>query len=287
MKPDNKPFLIWFGYSRRERRSTFILLIILLIIIVFRFALPEKQNEFKNTAGLLASADTGKKVIGNISNDTSSLFMFDPNSSSFDTLTTLGLSEKQARTIISYRNKGGKFRQPGDLRKIYGIDQATAERIIPYINIGRDSGKNEKKQVKFNLQKRKSGRIELNRADSAKLDSLPGIGPVLSARIVKYRKLLGGFVSTEQLKEVYSLPESTFLMVRDRIYADSSLIRYIDINDTSFNKLSKHPYLDKYDFLAILKYRELTGRITNIEELITNKILSEIKAKKISPYLRF
>jgi DNA uptake protein ComE-like DNA-binding protein len=287
MNPDNKPFLVWFGYSRRERRSTFILIIILLIVIVFRYALPEKQNDFKDISGLLASADTGKQNTGNISNKTSPLFRFDPNSASLDTLTTLGLSEKQARTIISYRSKGGKFRQPGDIRKIYGISDVTAERILPYINISGDSGKNENKQVNFNFQKRKYERTELNNADSTKLDALPGIGSVLSARIVKYRKLLGGFVSVEQLKEVYGMPESTFLLVRDRVYADTSLIRYININDLSFNKLTKHPYLDKYDFLAIVKYRDLKGRVSSIEELTDNKVLSENKAKKISPYLKF
>lgn len=287
MNTDHKPFLVWFGYSRRERRSTFILLIILIIVIGFRFALPGKHNDFENLSGLLASTDTGKQSIGNISKETSSLFRFDPNSSSFDTLTTLGLTEKQARTIINYRKSGGKFRQPGDIRKIYGIDEATSDRIIPYINVVRDSLKNGNKQADSKLQKRPYEKTELNKADSAKLDALPGIGPVLSARIVKYRKLLGGYVSVEQLKEVYGLTESNYLLIKDRVYADSSLIRYINLNDTSLNKSSRHPYLDKFDFMAILKYRELKGRVSGIEELIANKVLPENKARKISPYLKF
>ena len=109
--------------------------------------MPEKRNDFKDITGLLASDDKGAQSINNILNDTSALFHFDPNSASFDTLTLLGLSDKQAGTIINYRSKGGKFRQPGDIKKIFGIDKATAATLIPYIIISADSSKVERKQV--------------------------------------------------------------------------------------------------------------------------------------------
>ena len=48
-------------------------------------------------------------------------------------------------------------------------------------------------------------RKDLNEVDSVWLTSIHGIGPVLSKRLVKYRKLLGGFNSIDQLKEVYGL----------------------------------------------------------------------------------
>lgn len=43
------------------------------------------------------------------------------------------------------------------------------------------------------------GRIDLNRADAAELDRLPGIGPVLASRIVAYRSQIGGFHSPDEL----------------------------------------------------------------------------------------
>ena len=47
--------------------------------------------------------------------------------------------------------------------------------------------------------------VEINTADSAELMRLNGIGASFSRRIVKYRNLLGGFISKEQLLEVYGM----------------------------------------------------------------------------------
>ena len=44
-------------------------------------------------------------------------------------------------------------------------------------------------------------KLELNSCDSLSLVALPGIGPVLSVRIIKYRNLLGGFAAVEQLRK--------------------------------------------------------------------------------------
>lgn len=45
-------------------------------------------------------------------------------------------------------------------------------------------------------------RLDLNTATARELESLPGIGPVLAARIVEYRRLNGRFASLEDLKKV-------------------------------------------------------------------------------------
>ena len=129
--------------------------------------------------------------------------------------------------------------------------------------------------------------IDINSSDSATLVELPGIGPVLSARIIKYRRLLGGFATIGQLKEVYGLQEETFEMIKGMVFADSSLVTRININSSGYRELSRLPYFEKYEVTAILKYRELTGRINNINELTENKLITIEKVSKLKPYLRF
>lgn len=129
--------------------------------------------------------------------------------------------------------------------------------------------------------------IELNSCDSAALVSLPGIGPVLSARIIRFRSLLGGFVSADQLKEVYGLPAETFEMIKDKVTADTNLIKRIKINSAVYRDLSRLPYFEKYEVSSILKYRELNKHISGIEELIDNKILTPEKASRTRQYLDF
>lgn len=154
-----------------------------------------------------------------------------------------------------------------------------------------DSQKNEKQnlsQVKNTLQERKSfPRIDLNSCDSASLEALPGIGPVLSARIIRYRNLLGGFASVSQLQEVYGLSEETFNLVRDRVAADSLAVRKIRINEAGYRELLRFPYLEKHEVNAILKYRELEGRITGMGDLLSNRIIDASRAARIRPYMEF
>jgi len=129
--------------------------------------------------------------------------------------------------------------------------------------------------------------IEINRSDSATLVRLPGIGPVLSARIIKYRNLLGGYARVEQLNEVYGLPPETFELIKNRITADSTFITRININTTDYKELSQIRYLDKYELSSILKYRQLKGKIEGMTELVDKKIISKEKALKVGPYLKF
>ena len=45
--------------------------------------------------------------------------------------------------------------------------------------------------------------INLNEVDSATLESLPVFGPILSGRAIKFRNALGGFISVQQLLDVF------------------------------------------------------------------------------------
>lgn len=54
------------------------------------------------------------------------------------------------------------------------------------------------------------GRVDLNRASAAELESLPGIGPVLAQRIVSHREDHGPFSAPGDLRAVAGIGERTF-----------------------------------------------------------------------------
>lgn len=62
-----------------------------------------------------------------------------------------------------------------------------------------------------------SGKIDLNHATAEQLQTLPGIGEVLSARIVAYREAHGGFTSITELLEVPGIGEKTFAKIQNQI----------------------------------------------------------------------
>lgn len=273
MSFDPEPVKKWFGYNRKERRASFILITLVTLVLAARMFVPASDMKLSDvTMQFLSGAATDT-----FSNGAS--FLFDPNKSSYDTLLLAGLEETEARTLMNYRSKGGRFRYPADIKKLYGIDSAEAARIIPLIRIQQDSANS--------LRYRKKGPVELNSCDSAMLEKLPGIGPVLSARIIKYRKLIGGFVSSEQLKEVYGLPAETFERIKSMVYADTTLLRKVNINTADYTALTGIPYLRRFHLTDILKYRELQGRISSVDELVKNRIIPDSLEARIRPYIDF
>ena len=131
------------------------------------------------------------------------LFMFDPNRATNSDFERLGLSDKQIITIRNYLGKGGRFRTKDEFFKIYGLSERQKIILSDFIKIETNPEKSPTKQELVS-----EIRIDLNSADSIMLEQLPGIGNKLSKRIVKYRDILGGFYSLEQLHEVYGLNET-------------------------------------------------------------------------------
>lgn len=59
--------------------------------------------------------------------------------------------------------------------------------------------------------------IDLNTADAATLDGLPGVGPVLAERIVDWRTEHGRFTSVEELAEVSGIGDKVLSQLRDKV----------------------------------------------------------------------
>jgi competence protein ComEA len=283
MKLNTEPLRSWFGFTRRERRSSSILLLIIISILAVRFIIPEKRMDIIDITDSISGFGAPSLFTDGEIKPIDRLFPFDPNTVSYDSLVDLGLASTAAKTLIKYRARGGKFRYPSDIRKIFGIDSAKAVKLIPFIKVAADTPV----RYKTSSYRKQHLKLNINNCDSVSLEKLPGIGPVLSARIIKYRHLLGGFANVKQLKEVYGLPLETFELIKERIFADSTAVLRIDINSADYTDLSHHPYLKRYEVDAILKYRKLKGKINNISDLTENKLITDEDAAKLVPYLKF
>jgi competence ComEA-like helix-hairpin-helix protein len=211
---------------------------------------------------------------------------FNPNKIDANEWVKYGASKQLAKHIENYIQKKGHFRKSEEVLKIYGFDPALYKKLSPFFKFDEDSFKVQVRKFKFKKINAERAKLELNSADSAKLEKLPFIGTILSSRIVKYRNKLGGFYDTKQLKEVYGLKEETFEKIKDKVYADTSLIKKLDLNNATELELRKHPYVGKYKASLILKYRKFNGRISSLEELSQNSIFSDVELEKLRHYLK-
>ena len=166
-------------------------------------------------------------------------FRFNPNTVSVEDLMRLGFSEKQAQAIDNYRSKGGRFRRPSDFAKSYVVSDSVFERLKPYIDIPK---------------------LDINRADSAAFDGLPGIGPYFAAKMVEYRGRLGGYSYKDQLMDIYHFDREKYDGLSDLIScsAPEKPFRLWQLPEDS---LRLHPYIKNWQSAhSIVLYRENSPR---------------------------
>lgn len=192
-------------------------------------------------------------------------FAFDPNTVSVADLQRLGLSERQAESIDNYRSKGGRFRSKADFRKMYVVSDTLFARLEAYIEIPK---------------------LELNRADSAALVALRGIGPYYARKILDYRERLGGFVDAAQLLEIDGLEADRLAGFSEDVTVDAKKIRKIDLWHASDTVLARHPYIGAKGARSVLRYRQLydSARWT-LPDLAKERALPSENIEKLKKYI--
>jgi competence protein ComEA len=215
------------------------------------------------------------------------LSLFNPNTATDAELLAEGLSAKQVHTLINFRNKGGKFFKKEDVQKIYGISAEQYAALEPYINIPSKEKPDytttnpAKPYVKLAISL-----IDIATADSTTLLQLKGIGPAFASRIIKYRNKLGGFISKEQLKEVYGIDSTKYNLLLPQISISANHVKRININIATVDDLKQHPYIKGYSIAnAIFNYRKQHGNYKSIQDLKHISILNEDFIKKMEPYI--
>ncbi|MCD4682380.1 MAG: helix-hairpin-helix domain-containing protein [Bacteroidales bacterium] len=208
-------------------------------------------------------------------------FTFDPNELSKEKFLEMGLPENVVTAIINYRDKGGKFYDKEDLKRIYTLKDEEYKVLEPFIKINGTAITEDTLYVSKSI----SLVIELNSADTLDLQQLRGIGPSFAKRIVKYRELLGGYCRTEQLLEVYGMDSLRYAGIKDHLSLNYISILKINLNQATIKEMIKHPYIEFYLAKSIITYREETGGYKNLEELRNAKLIYEELYQKIKPYL--
>lgn len=197
-------------------------------------------------------------------------FYFNPNSASENQLVSLGLTLKNVQTIVRYRNKGGQFRLPEDFLKIWGIDPVVAKALIPFIRIPEQRNPSQYPGIKrnggndFTFSPKKIPNIDINEASIVAWELLPGIGPVLAARIVKYREKLGGFADIEEVKKTYGISDSVFVLIKPFLQLNTA--DKPSINTASAALLQKAG-VSPAIAIAIVTYRKQYGLFASLDDL--------------------
>ena len=221
--------------------------------------------------------------------------VFDPNTVDSMTLLHLGFKPWQAKNMLKYRAKGGRYRKKEDMKKLYGMTDSMYIALEPYICIQQDSivvDSTKMDTVRLDsLPKwrsiKKDTILNLRTADTTELKLIRGIGSYRAKMIVRYREQLGGYVRVEQILEARGMDKVIADSILSHFYIDSVVVKKMPVNKMRPEVLQRHPYLNFEQAKAIYEYRRKHIRIKSAEELKKIKGLSPTDIEKISIYLDF
>ncbi len=220
---------------------------------------------------------------------TGTMFYFDPNTLDAVGWQKLGIKDKTIASMQKYISKGGRFKEPDDLRKVWGLREDEKERLIPYVRIAAVAQttytNNYTPYEKKPYEKKIIAAVDINAGDSSAFDALPGIGGGFSRRIINFRNRLGGFYKVEQIAETFGLPDSVFQKIKPLLKISESYVKKLNLNTAKEEELKAHPYIRWQLAKIITEYKKQHGDFKSVQDLKKIMTIDEEMYNKISPYL--
>ena len=220
-------------------------------------------------------------------------FQFDPNVVTGQQLAQMGLSEKTIITWINFRDKGARFRSANDIKKIYGLKTEWADQLIPFVKIDNtyftrteDFNDFEPKRITnepHRLIIDENVSIDVNTDQVTNWEQIDVISSELAVRIIKYKKLIGGFHRKDQVLDVYGFPAKHWETIHPHLMVNPNDITTININKASKSDLQRHPHITKMLAHWIVENRK--DQAMTIQKLATSGMIDDETIEKLKPYL--
>lgn len=303
----NKELKKYFAFSKKDRIAVVVLTLFITTFLLLPYFFKVKKNKIPVDPLLVEQVNAlkQKKLVeqnngykrnenwqdnanepSTINRQPGQLFQFNPNTLDEAGWVRLGIREKTAKTIINYRNKGGKFKSAEDIRKIWGLRKEEADRIIPYAVV--TSNINNTSKNSFNNATTSNSKpllLDANTCTPYELKNIPRIGTSLPYKIVNFREKLGGFLNMAQVKETYGMNDSIFTTILPYLHVLPTQIKTININTASEFELNAHPYIDQAVAKAIVLYRTKYGGYGSVIGIKKIVFITDEMYNKIAPYL--
>jgi competence ComEA-like helix-hairpin-helix protein len=305
----------WLAFSRKEQYGIILLVFLIFVFLLIRigFSLWDEPPAFVEKHTFEDFFDVGKASESqerSIAIQYNFSRSFNPNKVNVTTLDKMGLPTFVVVNWMKYLEAGGRFHSFSDIKKIYGLDSVALHQMKPFVDFSdySDGSSNITKQSTFADRSKSSEKegfrvhnisgaashvddeslkIDINIASAEEFQEIRGIGDVYSNRIVAFRKLLGGFYTVDQIKEVYGISEELFNEISSNLELKNGPFRKIEVNHASLKELKKHPYINFYQARDIIECRKQYGMIEVPEVLKQYSSFDDKTFEKILPYFSF
>lgn len=289
----------YFKFTKEQRTGIFFLFLVIVVMQLVCFfvdfsAVSKEYPEKQKWLSLQSEMDSLKM---DAKNSKPKIYLFNPNFITDYKGYKLGMSVQEIDRLLAFRKENKYVNSPKEFQNVTKVSDSLLHVMAPYFKFP-DWVNNKKHNTKFKeytlyqnqafAKKEKIVLIDINQATKEDLVKIYGIGDAISIRILKQKELLGGFVSMEQMKEVWGL--SPEVIENLNTHFKVSIVpdfKKIDINNASLKELAQFYYFRYSLAKEIVTYRSMKGNIKNIEDLTKIKGFPVDKANLIGLYLDF
>ncbi|GER59913.1 hypothetical protein ULMA_20210 [Patiriisocius marinus] len=281
----------------KEQQGGILLLALLILgsILFLLFNNPEPKIVFDSSSAEIlkhqASIDSLKLIA--LEKRKPKIYPFNPNFITDYKAYTLGMTTEQFNRLSNFRSKDQWINSIADFKRVTKVSDSVLDKISPYFKFP-DWVTHPKPRKQYPTQFTKKAtvvksfdqKIDLNEATADQLQAVRGIGPALSARIIKDRKRLDGFSTDDQLYGVWGIDAEVVVRVLGQFTVKTPKeILKIQINTASASDIATIPGVSFDLATEIWEYRTLRERINNLEELRKIDGVNDSKFKLFQLYL--
>ena len=205
----------------------------------------------------------------------------------------LGMSIAEIDRLHAFRKNNTYVNSAQEFQNVTKVSDSLLKVIAPFFKfpdwVNKKFENNSQKFDNKTFAKKEALIVkDLNAATQEDLMKVYGIGEGYSARILKEKEKYGGFVSMEQLADIWGLPPETIENL-NKAFKISVLpsIKKIKINEVSVKELMQFPLFRYALAKDIVIYRSSNGDFQNIADLTKIKGFPVDKSKIIALYLEF
>jgi len=284
----------FFSFSSDQRKGIFLLLTLIVVLQGIYW------YWFASASTKVSSSDTHEWVamqtyIDSLKEETEitapKVYPFNPNFITDYKGYQLGMSVAELDRLFAFRKENRYVNSAKEFQEITQISDSLLAEIAPYFKFPEWINRPKSNFKYKDFSKTKNEKIvvqDINQASADDLIKLYGIGPALSERILKQKEVFGGFVSMDQMEDVWGLsPEVIENLKKHFAIIQQPLVKKLKINDLPSKELAKFPYFNYALSKEIVTYRSMNNGIKEIEDLTKIKGFPVEKINIIALYLEF
>jgi DNA uptake protein ComE-like DNA-binding protein len=286
----------FFNFSKDQRKGILLLFSVIISLQVGYYFIdfnykPIPTQEEQNWLSLQSTIDTLKKEKHTT---VFNMYPFNPNFITDFKGYKLGMKVEEINRLLAFRKQGKFANSPEEFQKVTGISDSLLIAIAPFfkfpdwVNNSKKIGFSNKNSKWREFPKKETLKvIDINLATKEDLMKISGIGDALSDRILIQREIYTGFVSMDQMNDIWGLTPEV-IAILNKYFKISALVKVkkININNASIKELGQFPYFKYPISKNIVTYRSMNGDI-KIEDLANIKAFPVDKIKIIALYLEF